>query len=322
MAAGDDAIRAAMTPLARALAFCARHGRWGLVVGLACGLTLPGLAAAMRPWLPQMVAGLLFITAFRIGYSASVGKVTDLPRVCAEALVLQLCLPLFGFGLFWVFGLNGALAATAIVLMLAAPSISGSPNFSILMGHDPAPAMQVLVVGTALFPLTSIPVLLLLGSAFGGAGTVLSIGLTLIAVIFLATGAGFALRAIVLPRPTAAQLQSLDGVGVLALAIIVVGLMAGIGPILEASPLSLLGWVALVFAANFGLQIVSYRSIRHIVPAPRAAPLSIISGNRNVAMFLLALPAGVTDELLVFIGCYQLPMYLTPLLLRWFYRIG
>lgn len=305
-----------MTLIVRALEFCARHGRWGLVVGLVCGLALPGLASAMRPWLPQMVAGLLFITAFRIGYRASVGQLTALPRVLAEVLVLQLCLPLLAFGLFWMFGGAGALAALAIVLMLAAPSISGSPNFSILMGHDPAPAMQVLVVGTALFPLTVIPVLLLLGPAFGGVSGVLSAGLTLIAVILLATGAGFALRAVVLPRPNASHLQCLDGVGVLALAIIVVGLMAGIRPILEQSVWELMGWVALVFAANFGLQMLSYRVIRHAVPPTRAAPLSIIAGNRNVAMFLLALPAGVTDELLVFIGCYQLPMYLTPLLLR------
>ena len=31
-------------------------------------------------------------------------------------------------------------------------------------------------------------------------------------------------------------------------------------------------------------------------------------------------PAEVTDKLLLFIGCYQLPMYLTPMLLGRFYR--
>ncbi len=307
-----------MTPLYRALEFCARHGRWGLVVGLVCGLALPGLAAAMRLWLPHMVAGLLFITAFRIGYRASVGQLTALPRVLSEVLVLQLCLPLLAFALFWALGLSGALAAMAIVLMLAAPSISGSPNFAILMGQDPAPAMQILVVGTALFPLTSLPVLLLLGPDFGGIGGVITTGLSLIVIIALATGAGFVLRARLLPQPSPAHMQRLDGLGVLALAIIVVGLMAGIRPILDQSPLDLAGWVALVFAANFGLQLLASRVTRNLVPASRAGPLSIIAGNRNVALFLLALPVDVTDALLVFIGCYQLPMYLTPLLMRRF----
>ena len=76
------------------LAFCARHGRWGLVVGLVAGLALPDLAQAMRPWLPHMVAGLLFITAFRVGYRGSVGQLSAAPRVLAEVLALQLLLPL------------------------------------------------------------------------------------------------------------------------------------------------------------------------------------------------------------------------------------
>jgi len=34
-----------------------RHSRACLVLGLAAGLLLPGLAAALAPWLPLMVAG-------------------------------------------------------------------------------------------------------------------------------------------------------------------------------------------------------------------------------------------------------------------------
>ena len=56
-----------------ALEWVARHGRWGLVLGLIAGLTLPTLAAAMRPWLPQMVAGLLFLTALRDRAATGVG---------------------------------------------------------------------------------------------------------------------------------------------------------------------------------------------------------------------------------------------------------
>jgi len=51
-----------------------------------------------------------------------------------------------------------------------------------------------------------------------------------------------------------------------------------------------------------------------------AVPLAIIAGNRNIALFLTALPTPVTDPLLLFIGCYQIPMYLTPILLGRFYR--
>lgn len=306
-----------MNPFARALEFCAKHGRWGLVVGLLAGLALPGLAQAMRPWLPHMVAGLLFITAFRVGYKGSVGQLNAAPRVLGEVLILQLVLPLLALAVVFALGLSAITAALAIVLMLCAPSISGSPNFAVLVGHDPAPAMQILVMGMALFPLTILPVLFILGPAFGDIGGVLSTSLRLIVIIFAATGAGFAARAWLLPQASPAQIQRLDGAGVLALAVIVVGLTAGIGPVFTQSPLQLAGWIALVFAANFGLQIIAYL----IVPnSPRAAPFSVIAGNRNVALFLLALPPDVTDRLLPFIGCYQLPMYLTPLVMARLYR--
>ena len=300
------------------LAFCARHGRWGLVVGLVAGLALPDLAQAMRPWLPHMVAGLLFITAFRVGYRGSVGQLSAAPRVLAEVLALQLLLPLVGLVVVFAFGLSATTAALAVVLMLSAPSISGAPNFAVLVGHDPAPAMQIMVMGMALFPLTILPVLFLLGPAFGDVSGVLGTSLRLIVVIFAATGLGFLARALLLPQATAAQIQSLDGAGVVALVVIVVGLMAGIGPVFAQSPWELAGWMALVFALNFGLQAVSFS----LGPAgPRAAPFSIIAGNRNVALFLLALPPELTDRLLPFIGCYQLPMYLTPLVMARLYRL-
>lgn len=309
-----------MTPLYRALEFSARHGRWGLVVGLGLGFALPDLASIMRPWLPEMVAALLFITAFRVGYRASVGQLTALPRVLIEVLILQLGLSLVAIAVVWALGLTQVTAALAIVLMLSASSISGSPNFAVLLGHDPAPAMQVLVIGTALFPLTSIPILLLMGPDIGDLASVLSSCLRLVAIVFVATGLGFACRAVLLRHPNPAQIRRLDGLGVVALAIIVVGLMAGIHPLLNQSPVALMGWVLLVFAANFGLQAVTYNILGRTSLPERRVPLSIIAGNRNVALFFLALPEATADQLLPFIGCYQLPMYLTPVLLRRMYR--
>jgi len=299
--------------LGRALEFCARHGRWGLVVGLAAGLLLPGLAQAMRPWLPQMVAGLLMITAFRVGYASSVGQVRAAPRVLAEVLVLQLALPLGAVGVALALGLTDHIAVLAIILMLAAPAISGSVNFAALLGRDPAPAMQVLVTGTALFPITALPVFWLLSHSWPGIDGGLSASLRMIAIILGAAGTGFVLRAILLPNPSPRQTAQLDGLGVVALAVIVVGLMAGIGPLMDTGHAALLGWLALVFAANFGLQTASFLILSHGGEGPRTVPLSTIAGNRNVALFLLALPPQITDALLPFIGCYQLPMYLTPL---------
>ena len=78
----------------------------------------------------------------------------------------------------------------------------------------------------------------------------------------------------------------------------------------------LAGWLALAFALNFGMQILAHTVLADTIAR---VPVAIIAGNRNVALFLVALPSDITDPLLIFIGCYQLPMYLTPILLRRFY---
>ena len=52
---------------------------------------------------------------------------------------------------------------------------------------------------------------------------------------------------------------------------------------------------------------------------PEPVGPAIVAGNRNAALFLMALPASVTEPLLILLGCYQLPMYLTPILLARLY---
>ena len=51
-----------------------------------------------------------------------------------------------------------------------------------------------------------------------------------------------------------------------------------------------------------------------------AVPIGIVAGNRNIALFLIALPIMQSEQLLIFLGCYQIPMYLTPIIMRSVYR--
>ncbi|MGY9045670.1 hypothetical protein P775_07305 [Puniceibacterium antarcticum] len=297
----------------------ARHARLCLVLGLLAGLALPDVARAMRPWLPELVALLLFLTALRVGPRAALGGLALGRRSLSVVLVLQVALPLTALLLFALFGVLDTPFGLAVLLMLAAPSVTGAPNFAIMAGQDPAPAMRVLVLGTLLFPLTVLPLLLMLPQ-LGGTGAALRAVVWLIAITMLAVAGGFACRTILLPRPSDAQIRALDGISALALAVIVVGLMSAIGPLLRSDPTRLTLWLLAVMAVNFGLQLASFALMRRRWSGEGwAVPVSIIAGNRNIALFLVALPAGVTDPLLLFIGCYQIPMYLTPILLRRLY---
>lgn len=305
--------------LFRGLRRIARHGRWALVAGLCVGVSAPEVALLLRPWLPQIVCVLLFLTAVRIGPRAALGSHGDLGRTVGFAMIFQLAMPLLALGAFTALGVLDSVLALAVVLMLAASSVTGSPNFTIMLGQDPAPALRLLIVGTALLPLTVLPVLWFM-PVLGDAAAVLGAALRLLLVIFGAVIVAFCVRAFLWPDPTTEEREALDGVTAIALAVMVVGLMSALGPALRTDPGLAAFWMAVAFGVNFGLQIAARVALVAAGLGRIATPIAIIAGNRNIALFLVALPAAVTDPLLLFIGCYQVPMYLTPILLARFHR--
>ncbi len=296
------------------LTLAARHGRWLLVGGLVAGLALPGLALWLRPWLPHLVAGLLFTAALRIGPRAAMGGVSDIGHTLRTVAIYQLAAPLVALTILMALGWATQPAGLALVLVLAAPSVTGSPNFTILMGRDPAVAMRILLIGTALFPLTVIPVLALSPAVPTFSGAILGAA-RLIAVILGTVGAAFAIRAWAW-RDTGAEGRAvLDGISAILLAVVVIGLMSAAGPALLTEPLHFVAWLAFAFTVNFGMQILAHRTMPVGNERLDRTGTAIIAGNRNIALFLVALPAETMQPLLLFIGCYQIPMYLTPILM-------
>lgn len=305
----------AFTPFA----LVARHARLLLVAGLLAGVALPGLAQIVKPWLAELVAASLFFAALRVGPREVLGAARDLPRTLGLVAVLQLVLPVGVLLVCAALGWLGTLPALGLALMLAAPPIAGSPSLTVLVGHNPAPALRLLVLGTLLVPLTVLPTLWLM-PALGSPEAVLTAAARLLLVIGTAVAAALLVRGVLIPRPSQRVLSALDGLGVLFLTAVVLGLMSAVGPALREAPLELLGWFAAAMTVNLGLQI----AVKLLHPAPRergdaSVSHAIAAGNRNIALFLVALPAEVTEPLLIFIGCYQMPMYLTPLILKGFY---
>jgi len=301
------------------LHWAARHGPLVLIGGLIVGVAVPPLAAALRPWLPQMVAGLLFVSVLRMQPAAVVGSLRRLPRSVLPVLGLQLLLPLAVLGLGQLAGLSGTPALTALVLMLAAPAIVGSPNICMMMGAAPDHALRLMVAGTALLPLTAIPLLRAM-PALGDTGSVLAASGRLALVIVGATLAALAVRRLIFPRPSPETLRSMEGASAIALAIFVIGLMQAVSDGARTDPARFGLWLALAFAANFGAQTLAWRLARNRLPRDKATALSVIAGNRNISLYFLSLPPDTIAPLLVFIGCYQIPMYLTPLIMGRMYR--
>ncbi|KPQ07143.1 MAG: putative Na+-dependent transporter [Rhodobacteraceae bacterium HLUCCA12] len=303
------------------LARCARHGRLllvaGLIAGVVCGIVAQDLAQAMRVLIAPMVVGLLFLAVLRLGVEGVRAGLKGLRGALGVVALLQLAMPTGAALGLVALGLDGPVAL-GLVLMLSAAPITGSPNLAILSGGDPVPALRQLVLGTALLPLTVIPVFALV-PAFGSPAEVGLVVIRLLALIALAGGFALFLRGRAIVPGDARALAAMDGLAALMLAVVVVALMGAVGPALVAGPTAWLV-LALVLAVNFALQIGAALIARARGAGPAAPALGIVTGNRNIALFLSVLPAALVEDLLLFIGLYQIPMYLTPLVMAPFYR--
>ena len=289
-----------------------------LVASLGVGLASSTLAELIKPHISVLIAALLFVACLRVGPKQVLGAVHDMKASLLFVLVLQVMLPIAVVLAAWATGIGGPLVF-ALVLLMAAPSLSGSPHLVVLMGFEPSPALRQLVVGTALLPLTIIPVLLLVPE-FGNFIDIAIASLKLMVIIVIAASIAFFIRLTILKNPDKETIEQIDGVSTILLAVTVVGLMAAIGEELGDNPTNVLLTLGVVLLANFGLQITAALLLARSKMQKLTVPIGIIAGNRNIAIFLTALPVATTDPLLLFIACYQIPMYLTPIVMRPFYQ--
>lgn len=268
----------------------------------------------MEPLIFPLIALMLFLATLRVDVVVAFPGARTLPRFLIATLILQVVLPLCAIAGLWVLGAMDSIIGIGAVLVLAAAPLTGSPGLTIMAGGDPAPALRQLVLGTALLPLTVLPVFWVL-PVFGAPEVVAMAALRLLAVIAVAGGAGMLLRRAV-PWLRAAEGQgAVDGTITLVMSVVVVGLMSAVGPAILAPSTELWLTLAAVFTLNFGAQIGALLLLRNGPEATAAPALAIVAGNRNLALFLGALPPETGAALLLFIGCYQLPMYLTPLIM-------
>ena len=182
----------------------------------------------LRPFLPQMILFLLFLTAFRIGAKATLEGLRNSLGALKVALIFQLVLPLMALAVFIPLGLSDTTFAIVIVLMLAAPSVTATPNITLLLGHDPEPAFRLLIVGTAILPLTIIPIFWL-SSGLGHLADAVAAAIKLLVAIWCVVLLSFALRRVTFPTLNTRYSDALDGFTSLVLAIVVIGLMSAVG---------------------------------------------------------------------------------------------
>lgn len=308
--------------LVSALEFFGQHGRWVLPAGLVAGVAFPAAAEPMRLAIPWCIGALLFLAVLRLlPDSAAVAKALSAAQWISTGKLMiaaQVALPLMVYGLGSVLGVPVVwlLAAT---LVSAAPPISGSPNLVLLLKGDGQLAMRWLMLGTALLPLTCLPILYLL---FPASSISMMLRPSVVLLVLIVSAVLLALLVLQRLRSRGVMLsgKALDGASAIVLALMVIGLMSAVHkPGVQLG--DVVAMLVLAIAVNAGLQCLGVMMASALkLSADRIIAHGVVMGNRNIALYLTALPAAQVEPLLLFIACYQVPMYLTPLMGDRFYR--
>ena len=306
-----------MNLLHRTLAYLGRHAAGFMAGGIFVGLALPGLAAWLRPALPTLVFLLAGATMIRIDWPeilAHVGRPGRLALILLWGLVVS---PVITAALVTRLPLPAGLAQ-AVVIWSASPALISAPAIAFLLGLDGSLALVVMVVGSFLMPLTLPPLVL------GLLGVHLELGIAALMIrLVLFIGGAVLLAAVARRLLGTARIRrrrdELGGFNVVLLILFAVAIMDGVGAIAMHRPHELLLYVACALAVSLAQQVLGTLAfLWH--GRSEALTVGLVSGNRNMASVWASLGAFATPELTLFFIAVQVPIYLTPALLRPFYR--
>ena len=303
--------------IARALAYVGRHGALFLAFGVLLGLAAPPLAAAARPLLAPALLVPLTIALLRLDWRA-LGDYARRPLLIGVATAWLLAVsPLLVWLALRPLALPPPLEQ-ALVLMTASSPVTMCATVSLLVGLDAALAVVVIVVTTALVPLT-LPVV-----ALPLLGLELEIDLaTFMFRLAWMVGAAFAAALVVRRFAGAERLarvaRPLDAIAVLSLVVFAVAIMDGVTAALLDRPGYVLGTLLAAFAANLALQAVG--TVAFIgLGLRRALTVGLMTGNCNMGIVLIALAYEAPFDTVMFFALGQIPMYMLPALLMPLYR--
>lgn len=302
------------------LDYVGRHATKFLFGGVLVGLAMPPLAALLRPGLVVFLLLPLTMALMRLDWTAFHAYARRPLLVFPMVAFLLLACPLLVFAVLEPLGLPRPLME-AIVLMAAAPPITGTVAISLILGLDAALAVIVMVIATALVPFTLPPLALMLLNIEIQMSLLEFMG-RLALMVGVAFGGALLVRWRVKPEWLRENSRLIDGCSVVALVLFAIAIMDGVATKLMAQP----GYVILAtvsaFIANLLLQALGYVVGRHIFRLGQAAALTlgILTGNCNMGLVMVSLADRAVFDMVVFFAMGQLPMYMLPGLLQPVYR--
>jgi BASS family bile acid:Na+ symporter len=301
--------------LAAAVAWLGRQGTRAVAISIFVGLALPPLAALFKPLVPPAIFIMLCLAFLRVDPAALRAYFGRPSLALAATAWIMLAIPIALGLLFLAFDLQQLLPGLflALILQAAAPPIISAPAFAALLGLDAALSLVVLVLCTALTPLTA-PVFAQLFAGNALALSPVALGGKLLLILAGSALVAYAVRRFAGRSWVERQTERIDGLNVVMLFVFAVAVMEEVGLQLVSRPLFVTAVTALAFAIALGLAALTTVIFLRAGLA-RAFALGLAAGHRNVAVMLAASGAAMPDLAWLYFGLAQFPIYLLPFLL-------
>jgi BASS family bile acid:Na+ symporter len=302
----------------RPFTWAARHGTTLLAGGIFGGLLIPPLAHVFHWFITPNVIIIMTLVLLRVDVAAALRRLRQPVLLTAITAAQLLAAPLVAAALVRYLPLDPGVRSGVVVFATGCGATSGAA-FARLVGLDPELTLLGTLTTTLLLPLTAPPLALSLGGVglhLGLYGFALRLGLVVLLPLFLS----LVLRRLLGEQRLTPLGPAVDGGVVWVLVFYGFAVMDGLTARLLADPL----WVAqaalAAFGAAFGLNLLTTLIF---LPAGlrEAASAGLMSGNRNMAIYLAILPATADPRLGLFFALCQFPLYLSPFLLRPVYRL-
>ena len=293
-----------------------------LAFGVFGGLLIPPLARAMHWFITPNVVALMTLVMLRVDIPATFGHLRRPLRIVAiVGFHLVVCPLVAWLAVSWVAmawsGLDQGIAAGVVIFATGCAATSGAA-FARLVGLDPDLTLLATLATTLLVPLTAPPL------AYGLMGVDMAIGmgafmLRLVVIVVLPFCLSMVIRWWAGPARLDPLGPAVDGAVVWLVVLYGFAVMDGLAAKLLGDPAWVLQAAVAAFAVSFGLNVLTalvFSGLRQ----RDSLSAGLMSGNRNMALYLAILPAAADQRIALFLALCQFPLFLSPFLLRPVYR--
>ena len=299
------------------LAASARHGAALLAASIFGGLLVPPLAHACRGFVTPAVAFLMTFVLLRIDLPGTLALLRRPLRLAVVVGYLLVLSPLLMGAVSAALPLDRNIAGGAVLFATGAAAIS-SPAFARIVDLDAELSLLAALASTFLVPFVGPP----LACALTGLRLSIGVGGFMLRLCLL-VGLPLLLAIVIRRMAGAARLErrgaAIDGLAVWMVVLFGFGIMDGVAARILTDP----GWVAVAtavaFGAAFGLNAAGTLAFLWMGRRP-ALSVGLMAGNRNMALYLAALPATADRHVVLFFVLAQFPLFLSTFLLRPLYR--